>query len=112
MVLIIDVGTNGELVLGNREKLLATSCATGPALEGAHIAFGMRAAPDAIEGIRIDQGTWEVNFKCIGSETWSKAEGRTGAKGICGSGIIDGVAELLRTGIIDRTGRFVRNLPS
>ena len=112
MALIIDVGTNGELVLGNREKLLATSCATGPALEGAHITFGLRAAPGAIEGIRIDRETWEVSFKVIGRETWSRDATGPAAKGICGSGIIDGVAELFRTGAIDNRGRFASNLPS
>ncbi len=110
MVLIIDVGTNGEMILGNREKLLSASCATGPALEGAHIRFGMRAAPGAIERIRIDPGTLEVSFKIIGEERWRPEFRITGALGICGSGIIDGVAELYRTGIIDRSGRFRSDL--
>ncbi|MHB8769950.1 MAG: ASKHA domain-containing protein [Syntrophales bacterium] len=105
-VLIIDVGTNGELVMGNKTRLLSASCATGPALEGAHISFGMRAAPGAIERIRIDSETREVSFKIIGTERWSQESPITGAKGICGSGIIDGVAELYRTGIIDQSGRF------
>ena len=104
MTLIIDVGTNGEMNLGNRERLLSASCATGPALEGAHIRFGMRAAPGAIERIRIDSETREVAFKVIGGE------GAPGARGICGSGIIDGVAELYRAGIIDRSGRFRTDL--
>jgi uncharacterized 2Fe-2S/4Fe-4S cluster protein (DUF4445 family) len=106
MVLIIDVGTNGEMILGNRERLLSASCATGPALEGAHIRFGMRAAPGAIERIRIDPETLEVSFKIIGEERLHPEFRLTGAKGICGSGIIDGVAELYRAGIIDRSGRF------
>jgi uncharacterized 2Fe-2S/4Fe-4S cluster protein (DUF4445 family) len=106
MVLIIDVGTNGEMIMGNREKLLCASCATGPALEGAHIRFGMRAAPGAIERIRIDPETLEVSFKIIGEEHWRPEVPITGVKGICGSGIIDGVAELYRAGIIDRSGRF------
>jgi len=106
MVLIIDVGTNGEMVMGNRERLLSASCATGPALEGAHIRFGMRAAPGAIERIRIDPDTLEVSFKIIGEERWRPEFRITGAKGICGSGIIDGVAELYRAGIIDHSGRF------
>jgi len=110
MVLIIDVGTNGEMILGNREKLLSASCATGPALEGAHIRFGMRAAPGAIERIRIDPETLEVSFKIIGEERWRPEVRITGAKGICGSGIIDGVAELYRTGIIDRSGCFRSDL--
>lgn len=112
MVLIIDVGTNGEMILGNRDRLLCASCATGPALEGAHIRFGMRAAEGAIERIRIDDRTLEVDFKIIGDER-GRSEGHPpGAKGICGSGIIDGVAELYRTGIIDRSGRFRTDLPT
>ncbi|MCX5839264.1 MAG: ASKHA domain-containing protein [Deltaproteobacteria bacterium] len=110
MVLIIDVGTNGEMILGNREKLLSASCATGPALEGAHIRFGMRAAPGAIERIRIDPETLEVSFKIIGEERPRPEFRITGALGICGSGIIDGVAELYRAGIIDRSGRFRSDL--
>ncbi len=105
-VLIIDVGTNGELVMGNRTKLLSASCATGPALEGAHISFGMRAAPGAIERIRIDSETREVSFKIIGDERWRPEFPLAGARGICGSGIIDAVAELYRAGIIDQSGRF------
>ncbi len=104
MTLIIDVGTNGELVLGNRHRLLSTSCATGPALEGAHIKFGMRAAPGAIERVRIDPGTLEVDFKVVGEETW-KTE-KTRARGLCGSGLIDAIAELYRCGVIDQSGRM------
>jgi len=111
-VLIIDVGTNGELVLGNRDKLLSTSCATGPALEGAHITFGMRAAPGAIERIRIDPETFDVTFGVIGHEGGGKSTGRSPARGICGSGIIDGIAEMFRTGVIDATGRFRKDIPS
>jgi uncharacterized 2Fe-2S/4Fe-4S cluster protein (DUF4445 family) len=110
MVLIIDVGTNGEMVMGNKKRLLSASCATGPALEGAHIRFGMRAAPGAIERIRIDPETLEVSFKIIGEERWRPEFRITGAKGICGSGIIDGVAELYRAGIIDQSGRFRTDL--
>ena len=91
MALIIDIGTNGELVLGNKERLISSSCATGPALEGAHIKFGMRAAPGAIERVRIDPETLGVRFKVIDRELWSD-EGTPGeiqARGICGSGIID-----------------------
>ncbi len=106
MTLIIDVGTNGEMLLGNRERLLSASCATGPALEGAHIRFGMRAAPGAIERIRVDPETFEVSFKIIGEERWRPEFRITGALGICGSGIIDGVAELYRAGVIDPSGRF------
>jgi len=111
-VLIIDVGTNGELVLGNNEKLISTSCATGPALEGAHITFGMRAAPGAIERIRIDPETFEVTLKIIGHDVGSTSPKNRAAKGICGSGIIDGVAELFRTGVIDASGRFSKDISS
>ncbi|MBU2228709.1 MAG: ATP-binding protein, partial [Proteobacteria bacterium] len=107
---IIDVGTNGELVMGNRERLVSSSCATGPALEGAHIRFGVRAAPGAIERIRIDPGTLEVSFKIIGEERWRPEFPLAGVKGICGSGIIDGVAELHRAGVIDNSGRFRTDL--
>jgi uncharacterized 2Fe-2S/4Fe-4S cluster protein (DUF4445 family) len=106
--LIIDIGTNGELVLGNKEKLICSSCATGPALEGAQIAFGMRAAPGAVERIRIDPGTHEVDYKVIGRDVWksfSKPE-EMKTKGICGSGILDVLAELYICGIIDKSGRF------
>jgi uncharacterized 2Fe-2S/4Fe-4S cluster protein (DUF4445 family) len=106
MLLIIDVGTNGELVLGNREKLVSSSCATGPALEGAHIRFGMRAAPGAIERVRIDPGTLEVDYRVIGREPWHSEQRVSDARGICGSGIIDALAELFRAGLVDRTGRF------
>lgn len=112
MALIIDAGTNGELVLGNKEKLLCASCATGPALEGAHIAFGMRAAPSAIERVRIDPSTFEVTFTVIGPQGGSNRVKSPGAIGICGSGIIDATAELFRTGIIDATGRFRKDIPS
>jgi uncharacterized 2Fe-2S/4Fe-4S cluster protein (DUF4445 family) len=112
MVLIIDIGTNGELVMGNRKILISSSCATGPALEGAHIKFGMRAAPGAIERIKIEPETTEVNFKIIGQEEWHKDLRIATAKGICGSGIIDGMAELYRTGIIDKSGRFRKEIQS
>jgi uncharacterized 2Fe-2S/4Fe-4S cluster protein (DUF4445 family) len=111
-VLIIDVGTNGELVLGNKDKLLSTSCATGPALEGAHIVFGMRAAPGAIERISIDPKTFDVAFGIIDQETGGTRPKNLRAKGICGSGIIDGIAELFRTGAIDASGRFRKDIPS
>ena len=106
--LIIDIGTNGELVLGNRNKLISSSCATGPALEGAQIAFGMRAAPGAIERIKIDPQTHEVDYKVIGRDAWrsySKPE-EMQAKGICGSGILDLLAELYSAGVIVKSGKF------
>ncbi len=106
--LIIDIGTNGELVLGNRHKLISSSCATGPALEGAQLAFGMRAAPGAIERIEIDPETKEVDYKVIGREAWRKFSEpkEMKAKGICGSGILDVLAELYRSGVILKSGVF------
>jgi uncharacterized 2Fe-2S/4Fe-4S cluster protein (DUF4445 family) len=108
--LIIDIGTNGELVLGNRQKLISSSCATGPAFEGAEIRYGMRAAPGAIEKIVIDPQTRDVRFKVIDKEEWNTELAEVGAKGICGSGIIDVVPQLFLAGIIDRTGRFSKDL--
>lgn len=106
--LIIDIGTNGELVLGNRHKLISSSCATGPALEGAQLAFGMRAAPGAIERIEIDPETKDVNYKVIGRDTWRKFSEpkKMKAKGICGSGILDVLAELYRSGVVLKSGVF------
>ncbi|MEW5908535.1 MAG: ASKHA domain-containing protein [Thermodesulfobacteriota bacterium] len=108
--LIIDIGTNGELVLGNKHKLISSSCATGPALEGAQIAFGMRAAPGAIERIAIDPKTRDVDYKVIGRDAWRKYSEPKDmkAKGICGSGILDLLAELYRAGIITKSGVFNR----
>ncbi|MCX8021793.1 MAG: ASKHA domain-containing protein [Syntrophorhabdaceae bacterium] len=104
--LIIDIGTNGELLLGNKERILCASCATGPAFEGAEIRFGMRAAKGAIEKVYIDRKTKDVRFKVIGREEWNDEVDNIGAKGICGSGIIDGVSQLYLAGIIDKTGRI------
>lgn len=112
MQLIIDIGTNGELVLGNKKKLISCSCATGPALEGAQLSFGMRAAPGAIERIRIDPDTLEVDYKVIGRDAWrnySKPE-EMKTKGICGSGILDVLAELYTAGVIGKSGRFNKKL--
>lgn len=105
-MLIIDIGTNGEIVLGNRERLFSTSCAAGPALEGAHIKYGMRAAFGAIEGVMIDPQTKIPRMKIIGQDGWFKAADKPLARGICGSGIIDVCAEMFKSGIIERTGRF------
>jgi uncharacterized 2Fe-2S/4Fe-4S cluster protein (DUF4445 family) len=106
--LIIDIGTNGELVLGNRDRLICSSCATGPALEGAQIEFGMRAAPGAIERVTIDPQTHDVDFKVIGRDPWRSyslpEEMKT--KGICGSGILDAVAQMFLAGIVDNSGAF------
>jgi len=106
--LIIDIGTNGELVFGNKEKMISSSCATGPALEGAQLAFGMRAAPGAIERIKIDPETHDVDYKVIGRDAWrqySEAK-EMKVKGICGSGILDVLAELYRAGIVTKSGVF------
>jgi uncharacterized 2Fe-2S/4Fe-4S cluster protein (DUF4445 family) len=112
IVLIVDVGTNGEILLGNRERLLCASSPSGPALEGAQILHGMRAAPGAIERVRIDPVTLNARFKVIGREEWSDeaAAEEVGALGICGSGIIEAVVELWRAGIIDDTGKWNKTL--
>ena len=100
MTLIIDVGTNAEIVLGNKHRLLAASSPTGPALEGAQISCGQRAAPGAIERVRIDRETLEPCFRVIGVDLWSNEEGfteaatKTGITGICGSGIIEVLGEM------------------
>jgi uncharacterized 2Fe-2S/4Fe-4S cluster protein (DUF4445 family) len=106
--LLIDVGTNAELVLGNRKRLVCTSTPTGPALEGAHVEYGMRAAPGAIERVQIDEKTLEPRYKIVGEEEWNRGK----AKGICGSAIIDAVAELFRAEIVDSRGRFRKELRS
>jgi len=111
MVLIIDIGTNGELLLGNKDRVCSTSCATGPAFEGAQIKFGMRAAPGAIEKVKIDPITREAQYKVIGKADWhTHIEGKINAKGICGSAIIDVIAQMFTAGIIDKTGKFVMDL--
>ncbi|MBK9923710.1 MAG: DUF4445 domain-containing protein [Anaerolineales bacterium] len=112
--LLIDVGTNAELVLGNRKRLMCTSTPTGPALEGAHVEYGMRAAPGAIERVHIDETTLEPKYKVIGVDGWNTdhAEFKGQVKGICGSAIIDAVAELFRAQIIDSRGRFKKELKS
>lgn len=108
--LIIDVGTNAELLLGNRDRVLACSSPTGPAFEGAQISSGQRAAPGAIERVSIDPETKEPRFRVIGSELWSddpgfaRATATTGVTGICGSGIIEVVAEMRRAGVLDPSG--------
>lgn len=114
MALIIDIGTNGELVLGNKRRLLSCSCATGPALEGAHLRFGMRAAPGAIERVRIDPKTFDVKYKVIGQEKWSHecTPGEIQAQGICGSGIIEALAELFKSKVLEKSGRFSGSAPS
>ncbi|MCB2128978.1 MAG: DUF4445 domain-containing protein [Rhodobacteraceae bacterium] len=110
IVLIVDVGTNAEILLGNKDRVLACSSPTGPAFEGAQISAGQRAAPGAIDRVRIDPVTKEPRFTVIGSDLWSDDEGfaaataRTGITGICGSGIIEVVAEMRMAGILDASG--------
>jgi uncharacterized 2Fe-2S/4Fe-4S cluster protein (DUF4445 family) len=110
LTLLVDVGTNAEIVLGNRRRLLACSSPTGPAFEGAQISGGQRAAPGAIERVRIDRETFEPRFSVIGSDLWSDdpdfadATASTGITGICGSGIIEVVAEMYLAGVIDHNG--------
>jgi uncharacterized 2Fe-2S/4Fe-4S cluster protein (DUF4445 family) len=106
--LIIDIGTNGELVLGNKDRLICSSCATGPALEGAQIEFGMRAAPGAIERVAIDPDTHEVDYKVIGRDAWRSYSAPEAMKtrGICGSGILDVLAQLFLAGIVGKSGAF------
>src|SRR4029453_17218916 len=100
--LVVDVGTNAEIVLGNRDRLLAASSPTGPAFEGAQISCGQRAAPGAVERVRIDRDTLEPRFRVIGQEAWSDEEGfdPEAVTGVCGSGIIELVAELFLAGVI------------
>ena len=110
LTLLVDVGTNAEIVLGNRHRLLACSSPTGPAFEGAQISGGQRAAPGAIERVRIDRETLEPKFSVIGCDIWSddeafdNANNLTGVTGICGSGIIEVIAEMFLAGIIDTNG--------
>ena len=110
--LVIDVGTNAEILLGHRGRVLAASSPTGPAFEGAQISAGQRAAPGAIERVRIDPLTWEPRIKVLGVDLWSdelgfaEAVAATGVTGICGSGIIEAVAEMFLAGIVAADGRI------
>ena len=116
--LLIDVGTNAEIVLGNKDRLLAASSPTGPAFEGAQISSGQRAAPGAIERLRINPETFEPRFSVIGSDIWSDEDGfdevvsDTGITGICGSGIIEALGEMYLTGLITADGVIDGNLAS
>ena len=104
--LLVDVGTNAEIVLGDRDRLLAASSPTGPAFEGAQISCGQRAAPGAVERVRIDPGTLEPRFRVIGTEAWSDdpAFEGTPVTGVAGSGIIEVIAEMFLAGIITTDG--------
>ncbi len=110
LVLVVDVGTNAELLLGDRTRVLACSSPTGPAFEGAQISSGQRAAPGAIERIEIDPDSKEPRFRVIGCDLWSDDPGfaaataATGITGICGSGIIEAVAEMRMAGLVDPSG--------
>jgi len=110
--LLIDIGTNAEIVLGNKDKLLACSSPTGPAFEGAQISFGQRATAGAIERVRIHPKTLDVRVKVIGVEAWSDEAGfsegvaDTGITGICGSGIIEAVGEMYLAQIIRSDGQM------
>ncbi len=129
-MLVIDIGTNGEILLGNREGMFSASSPTGPAFEGAQIVHGMRAAPGAVERVRVDPATLDVRYKIIGQDEWidspshpvtASSDGPTSpqarreallnpplkASGICGSGIIEAIAELFKAGVIAPNGRFV-----
>jgi uncharacterized 2Fe-2S/4Fe-4S cluster protein (DUF4445 family) len=107
---VVDVGTNAEILLGDTSRVLACSSPTGPAFEGAQISSGQRAAPGAIEAIRIDPVTKEPRFRVIGCELWSDEDGfdaataASGITGICGSGIIEAVAEMRIAGLMDPSG--------
>jgi len=103
LVLFIDIGTNGEIVLGNRDWLVACACSAGPCFEGGGISFGMRAMPGAIERVDIDPESFDVTLKVVG-----------GGKpvGICGSGLVDVLAKLREAGIIDRAGNFQKDVNS
>ncbi len=109
-VLVVDIGTNAEIVLGSRQRVLACSSPTGPAFEGAQISSGQRAGQGAIERVEIDAETKEPRFRIIGSEIWSdeagfeEAAADNGITGICGSGIIEAIAEMRRCGIVDKSG--------
>ncbi|MFC3571645.1 ASKHA domain-containing protein [Paracoccus simplex] len=110
MMLLVDIGTNAEIVLGHAGRVVAASSPTGPAFEGAEISSGQRAAPGAIERVRIDPETLEPRFRIIGSDRWSDEPGfaadaaRLGITGLCGSAIIEVVAEMYLSGIVSAEG--------
>ena len=110
--LIVDVGTNAELLLGNKQRMLAASSPTGPAFEGAQISSGQRAAPGAIERVRINKETLQPKFKVIGCDLWSddpdfaEQTKKSGVTGICGSGIIEVVAEMFLVGVLGEDGKI------
>ena len=101
IALFMDIGTNGEIVVGNNEWLVTAACSAGPCFEGSGIRHGMRATEGAIESFKIDPETFEPVFNVIG-------DGKP--MGICGSGMIDAISEMFLTGIIDQKGKFVREI--
>jgi len=103
MTLFIDIGTNGEIVAGNRDLMMTASCSAGPAFEGGGLEYGMRAAPGAIEGILIDPDTFEPMIRTIDSKP---------AMGICGSGIINIISQMLKIGILNQNGKYATDLNS
>ncbi len=113
MRLVVDIGTNAEIVLGNRHRQLAASSPTGPAFEGAQISCGQRATAGAVEGVRIESDSLDARVKVIGVDRWSDEAGfdvavaATGVTGLCGSGIIDLLAEMFLAGIIDADGTIL-----
>jgi len=117
VALVVDVGTNAEISVGNRRRIVCASSPTGPAFEGAQITHGQRAAPGAIERVRVDPATLEPRWKVIGHEAWLES-GATDlpstalASGICGSGIIEAVAELRLAGLLRPDGLFDGSRPS
>jgi uncharacterized 2Fe-2S/4Fe-4S cluster protein (DUF4445 family) len=101
--LFIDIGTNGEIVLGNKDWLVTAACSAGPAFEGSGIKFGMRAMEGAIEEVEIDPKTYDVNYRVIGDVK---------PIGICGSGMIDALAEMYLNGVIDQKGKIREEIGS
>ena len=101
LILFIDLGTNGELVLGNRDFMLTCACSAGPAFEGGEISCGMRATTGAVQGVTLDEDTLEPVYDVVGEPCQKPA-------GLCGSGLIDMIAELYRCGAVSAKGRFVR----
>jgi uncharacterized 2Fe-2S/4Fe-4S cluster protein (DUF4445 family) len=110
ITLLVDVGTNAEIVLGNKDRVVAASSPTGPAFEGAEISCGQRAAPGAIERVRIDPETLDTRIKVVGVDEWSDEPGfaeqveAVGVTGVCGSGIIEVLGEMFLAGLIDEDG--------
>jgi uncharacterized 2Fe-2S/4Fe-4S cluster protein (DUF4445 family) len=113
--LVVDVGTNAEIVIGSKDRIVAASSPTGPAFEGAQISSGQRAAPGAVERVRIDRETLEPRFKVVGCDQWCDEDGfedavaEFGVSGICGSGIIEAIAELYLAGVVMPDGRFAES---